>query len=281
MERLCISGVTLEGVAQGGCQTAIHIPEAHAVFDAGRALSANVNHLFITHGHPDHIGALPSIVAKRTTRKLEGQMLHIHLPTGIAEPVRTALLAMEQAYGDRARDIWDLHGHVPNDVIPTGGDIAVRAMRTYHGVASCGWAIEQTVKKLKPEFQGQPGLELARLRREGIEISHTTTLTKCVIPGDTMIDFLIREEQARKAKVLLHEVTFWDDKSSIEGCRRYGHTHVDEMIEHCDKFEGEALVLVHRSLKYTRLEIEEILRRRFPAAMLPKIHLFDGGDREN
>jgi ribonuclease Z len=279
MEHLSIAGLTLAGVAQGGCQTAIHIPEAYAIFDAGRALSANVEHLFITHGHPDHIGALPAIVAKRTTRKSEGRPLQIHLPEGIAANVSAALTAMDSVFGDRVRDTWIVRGHAPGDVIPTGKDVAVRALRTFHGVASCGWAVEQTVRRLKPDFLNLDGSQIAALRRSGVDVTDVVTNTVAVIPGDTMVDFLVREPAAQKAKVLLHEVTFWDDRSSVEGCRRFGHTHVDEMIAHCEKFEGEALVLVHRSLKHRRSEVEEILHRRFPAAMLPKIHLFDGGDR--
>jgi ribonuclease Z len=112
-----------------------------------------------------------------------------------------------------------------------------------------------------------------------VQVTDEVMSTVLVVPGDTKIEFLLRCEQARKAKVLTHEVTYWDDQSSPEKCRAYGHTHVDEMIEHCDKFEGEALVLVHRSMKYKRAEVEEIIKRRFPSAMLPKIHVFDGGDR--
>jgi ribonuclease Z len=278
MERLSIAGVTLDGVAQGGWQTAIHIPEARAIFDAGMMLPVSTDHIFITHGHPDHIGALPAIVARRAIKDT-GKPLSIHVPAGIADEVRTALEAMDRVFGDRTERPWRLFGREHGDVVPTGQGAAVRALRTFHGVASCGWAVEKTVRKLKAEFVGRSGPEIMALREQGVVITDEVTNTVAVIPGDTTIEFLLREERARTAKVLLHEVTFWDDRSSVEGCRRFGHTHVDEMIEHCDKFEGDALVLVHRSLKHKRAEVEEILHKRFPAAMLPKIHLFDGGDR--
>lgn len=277
MERLSIAGVTLDGVAQGGWQTAIHIPEARAIFDAGRVLPVTTDHIFITHGHPDHVGALPAVVARRAIKDT-GKPLNIHVPAGIAAEIVTALEAMDRIFGDRTERPWKVHPREHGDLVQTGHGIAVRALRTFHGVASCGWAVEQTVRKLKAEFVGRAGSEIADLKKQGVEITDDATHTMAVIPGDTMIDFLVREPQAQKAKVLLHEVTFWDDKSSVEGCRRFGHTHADEMIEHCEKFEGDALVLVHRSLKHKRAEAEEILQRRFPAAMLPKIHLFDGGD---
>ena len=39
------------------------------------------------------------------------------------------------------------------------------------------------------------------------------------------------------------EVTAWDDRLSVEQTHQWGHTHVDEMIDHVDRFEGRALVL--------------------------------------
>lgn len=277
MERLSIAGVTLEGFAQGGWQTSIYIPEARAIFDAGTMLRASTDHIFITHGHPDHVGALPAIVARRAIKGTD-KPLQIHVPEGIAAEITTALEAMDRIFGDRTDRPWVVNARAPGDAVSTAPGIVVRAMRTYHGVASCGWALEQTVRKLKAEFIGREGNEIAALKKSGVAITDDATHTMAVIPGDTMIDFLVREPQAQRAKVLLHEVTFWDDTSSVDGCRRYGHTHVDEMIEHCELFEGDALVLVHRSLKHKRTDIEQILKRRFPSAMLPRIYLFDGGD---
>lgn len=155
------------------------------------------------------------------------------------------------------------------------------AVKTYHGKApSIGWAVEQTTQKLKPEYLGLPGPEIGKMRREGVEVTEGRTRTVLAFPGDTKIDFLRYEEKARKAKVLVHEVTVWDrGYSDPRDTRNYGHTHVDEMIESCEMFEGEALVLVHRSMKYPRSEIEGIVQSRFPRSMVPKIHIFDGGDR--
>lgn len=278
MEKINVAGVTLEGFAQGGWRTAIHCPEAKCVFDMGAVLPVTVGHYFLTHGHPDHAGALQHVVARRSLQ--DAGAAKIHVPAKIADAVRGVVEGADVLYGGR-------RGTSKVEVVPTEvGDlvhlkrgIAVRAVRTFHDAPACGWAVEQTTRKLKPEFHGREGDEIRRLRLDGVQITDDVTSTMLVVPGDTKIEFLLRCEQARKAKVLTHEVTYWDDQSSPEKCRAYGHTHVDEMIEHCEKFEGDALVLVHRSLKYKRSEVEEIVRRRFPPAMLPKIHVFDGGDR--
>ena len=282
--KLNIHGVTLEGFAQGGVQTSIFVPEARAMFDVGVDIGAPVDDIFVTHGHPDHIGALHSVVARRITRKNSPapgktlKPLRIHVPAGIAQGVSAALSAMDGVFGDRHRPVYEVVAHVPGGApIDMGHHIHIEPVHTFHGVASCGWVVKRLVKKLKPEFAHLSGKEIGDLARAGHEVGISQWATELVVPGDTMIDFLIRSPEAQRAKVLLHEVTFWDDKSSVEKCRAFGHTHVDEMIEHCEKFCGAALVLVHRSMRYTRQECEAIVKRRFPAAMLPKIHMFDDG----
>jgi ribonuclease Z len=279
MEKLNVAGVTLQGFAQGGWRTSIHCPEAAVIFDAGTVLPLSADTYFITHGHPDHSGALPSIVARRSIADSR-KTLQVYVPAGIAKHVQAAFDAMGKLFGGRRKLNAEVNPVRVGDEIPLRKGYSVKALRTYHGVTAVGWAVEQTTSKLKAEFQGLEGQEIGRIRREGVQVTDEVVSTMLTVPGDTKIDFLLNEEHARKAKVLVHEVTYWDNTlSSVEGCRRYGHVHVDEMIEHCDKFEGEALVLVHRSMKYSRTQVEQILKDRFPRAMLPKIHIFDGGDR--
>jgi ribonuclease Z len=281
MQKLNIAGVTLHGYAQGGLQTSIFVPEARAVFDAGCVLpGVNVDHYFITHGHPDHVGALPYIAARRSVGSKKG-ILNVHVPKAIEQKVHAVLSHMADLYGDRAENrMFRVHGVEPGEAVQLRGGIVVRGVQTTHRTDSIGWAVEQTTSKLKDEFKGMGGSEIGRLKREGVQITDDVTSTMVCIPGDTQIEFLLEQEQARKAKVLVHEVTVWEeDESNLDGCRRYGHTHIAEMVEHCEKFEGEALVLCHRSMRWTRAHIEEMARRRFPASMLPKVHFFDGGDR--
>jgi ribonuclease Z len=46
------------------------------------------------------------------------------------------------------------------------------------------------------------------------------------------------------------------------------------LIERAEQFTGEALVLVHRSMRHTRSEAETLVQRRFPAAMRDRVHVF-------
>lgn len=283
MEKINVAGVTLQGYAQGGWQTSIYVPEVKSVFDAGVPLrGVNIDRYFITHSHPDHIMALPYIVGRRSvsdTRK----PITIFVPQRIRDRVSDVLYNWCRLFGDRnPGDVINVVGAKPGESCPLSKDLSVSFLPTVHRGPSVGYVIQQHTRKLKPEFIGRPGPELGKLRKSGVEITDERVSPMLAVPGDTQIEFLLENELARKAKVLVHEVTVWDeDFNSVEGCRRYGHTHVAEMVEHCEKFEGEALVLCHRSMRWTRREIEQIMPRRFPKSMLDRIHLFDGGDRQS
>lgn len=281
METLNLTGVTLEGFAQGGIRTSIGCPEVGAIFDAGTPIPTclRYGHIFITHGHPDHIGAITNIVARRSLQDLPAA--HVYVPAPIKNDLEIIFEAWWRINGGRGPKFpVKIHSHKPGDVIPLKKGIKVTGVKTYHRVQSVGWAVERTTQRLKPEFQGLPGPKLGELKKSGTEITLPHTEVLLTIPGDTTIDFLIKESMARKARVLVHEVTYWDDKeSNSDMCRRYGHTHFRDMIEHCDKFEGEYLVLCHRSMKYSRNFIEKQINKHFPKEMIPKIRIFDGGDK--
>src|SRR5215217_4262932 len=58
---------TLRGVSVGGVYTSIAVPELGIVFDAGtspRSTSA-MDTILLSHGHADHIGALPAMLGIR------------------------------------------------------------------------------------------------------------------------------------------------------------------------------------------------------------------------
>lgn len=281
METLNISGITLQGFAQGGIRTSIAIPEVGAIFDCGTVLPTALRYknIFITHGHPDHIGALQNLIGRREIQDLSP--VNVHVPRAIARPLEEIFRLWKEVNGGR-RNAYDVN-IIPVDVgdrFPLKNNCVAVALKTYHTIDSIGWGIEQTTRRLKSEFVGMDGKDIAKLKQGGTDITDNVTAPLVVIPGDTRIDFLNNETMAQQAKILLHEVTIWTKEgSTVPKTRRFGHTHIDEMVEACSKFQGEALVLVHRSMRHSRKEIEQIALECFPESMRDRIYIFDGGDR--
>lgn len=281
MESLSIGGVTLEGFAQGGIRTSIGVPEVGAIFDAGTLIPTclRYDNVFITHGHLDHIGAITSLIGRRNLQDLPPAKLYV--PKVIQEPLEVIFEKWWEINGGHGPKFpVEIAGKSIGDKIRVRRGMEVSAVRTYHRIDSIGWSVTRTTNRLKPEFVGLSGPEIGSLKKKGVEITDPHTQILLTIPGDTTIDFLIKEEAAQKAKILVHEVTIWDDvQSTAEKCKRYGHTHFRDMIKYHEKFEGEHLVLVHRSMKYSRRFIEAQAKKHFPKDLLEKVSFFDGGDK--
>ena len=91
--------------------------------------------------------------------------------------------------------------------------------------------------------------------------------------GDTTIDVLEREEVVRRARVLILEVTFLDDRVSVENARSNGHIHLDEVIERAQLFENQAILFTHFSARYTRADIVKILAERLPDSLRDRVSM--------
>ena len=136
---------------------------------------------------------------------------------------------------------------------------------------SQGFAFWSQASKLKAEFQGRPGPELAELSKRGIELSDRTERLELAISGDTRIELIEREEQVRKARALLFECTFLDERVSVEKARHTGHTHLDEIVERADLFENEVVGLYHFSSRYSDAQIDALLDAKLPPALRSRV----------
>ena len=129
--------------------------------------------------------------------------------------------------------------------------------------------------KLRPEYQGFARQDLQRMReKEGIEITHPVDTPEVVFTGATRIDELAREEVVRKARLLIMEVTFLDDRVSVDLSRAKGHVHLDEVIERADLFENEAILFTHFSARYRPEEVRSILAERLPDGLRERVTPF-------
>ena len=271
-DELHVAGLTLRGVSQGGLHTCLMVPELDLMFDVGALPKGSLRHetILVSHGHHDHLGSLPHLVSRRSLMRSAAPTVHV--PQEVHEPLQAIFSAWSQIE-DFELPVH-LVPHAPEDRVQVRRDLVATCIRSVHRVPSLTWLVERCTRRLRDEFQGLEGAALRQLRQDGIEVTEPHFTPLLCVTGDTQIDLFAHDDRLRQCAVLVHEVTSWDDHRNVEQMRQWGHTHVDEMIEHCTRFEGAALVLVHRSLRHSKRQAEEIVRTSFPGEIRDRVHVF-------
>jgi ribonuclease Z len=265
VEHLEIAGHELLALSVGGLETCHYFPRLKLAFDIGRCPEEVLNcpTVLFTHAHMDHMGGVAYHTATRALRNLA--------------PPRYVIPPHCAADFERLFEVWraldrsDMrHATVvlaPGEEFVLANGFLVRPFRSPHSAPCQGYGIWSRREKLLKEFAGLPGEELARLKRAGTSITRTLETPEVAFCGDTLIEVVEREEVVRRARLLVLETTFLDERVNVAEARSKGHVHLDEVIERAELFENEAILMTHFSARYARAEILEILQRRLPASL--------------
>jgi len=261
---------TVRGISVGGVYTSLAIPELGIVFDCGASPRSfgGIDTIALSHGHADHIGALPALLGIRGLHNKQ-KPPRVYLPSEISGDLRAALAALSKL--QRFPLEIDAYGLSAGDEVDLRGDLRLRAYRTFHPVPSLGYGIVRRVARLRADLKGLTGPEIAARRRAGEEVSDYEDRLELAYATDTLVSALDHSPDLYKARVLIVETTFLDARKSIEAARAGCHIHLDEIIERADKFENEHVVLMHFSQIYRPDEIAGILDARLPPALRAKV----------
>ena len=153
------------------------------------------------------------------------------------------------------------------------GSMLVEPFTSFHRIPCQGYVLWSQKRKLHPDYEGLPGLEIKRLRESGVDITQEVTTPEYAYTGDATIKVVDAVEAVRKVKTLFIEVTFLDDKVSIEKSKKRGHIHLDEVIERADLFQNERIYMMHFSARYSPGQIKKILSDRLPENLAEKVRV--------
>ncbi len=261
---------TIRGISVGGVYTSLAVPELGLMFDAGASPRSNgaIDTILLSHGHVDHIGALPALLG---IRALHGKTRppRVVMPAEIVGDLSAALEALSRLQR------WPLAiealGLSPGDELALRGDLRIRAVRTFHPVPSLGYVIVRRVSKLRPELLGLPGPEIAARRRAGEDVTAHDDRLELAYATDTLVSALDHAPELLQTRVLIVECTFLDERKSLADARAGCHIHLDEIIERADRFANEHIVMMHVSQIYRPDEVAGVLDARVPPALRARI----------
>ena len=113
------------------------------------------------------------------------------------------------------------------------------------------------------------------LKNSGTKIHEFIEEIEFAFTGDTKIEFLDVSPWVKNSKVLFMEVTYFDEKRSIERARTWGHIHFEELLPRLAEIKSNHLVLTHISTKYSHSKACEILEKKVRLkADLERLHIF-------
>ncbi len=272
LRTLEFDGLTIEGYSRAAVQSYWRIPELKVGFDIGGSPWSfmGTQTFFVTHGHLDHMAALPVYVARRRMMKMEPPTVYV--PEEIRDNVDRLLRAWQRL--DRGRMNVDLIGVKPGDELELSRENVVTVFKTKHTVPSVGYVVWERRRKLRTEFAELSGPEIRDLRLSGTEVTEEKREPIVCYVGDTAPSGLDSYEPVYKAKILITELTFFRPEHRREKIHKFGHTHIDDIIERAERFENQLIVVTHFSTRYHDREIRRVVEKRMPERLKDRVHLW-------
>ena len=264
--------LTIEGYSRAAVQTYWRVPELHLGFDLGAQPWSfmGTETWFVSHGHLDHIAALPVYVARRRMMKMEPPV--IYLPEALIGPVREILKQFSRM--DRGRTPCDLRAIGPEAEVELSRELVVTTTATTHTVPSLGFVVWDRRKKLKPEYTDLAGHEIRDLRQSGTEVTREVRTPLVAYLGDSSPPGLDACPAMFEAKVLITELTFVAPDHRKENIHKFGHMHLDDLVARREKFKNEVVIAGHLSTRYHPRQVESMVRKRLPDMLDDRLHLW-------
>ncbi len=272
VQTLVYKDITVEGYSRAAVQTYWRIPEWKLGFDLGGQPWSFMGTptWFVSHAHLDHLVSLPVYVSRRRMMKMEPPT--IYLPQGTADPLHRLLRLFSRL--DRGRLPCTLIEVEPGQEIEISREQVVTVSATKHTVPSLGFVVWERRRKLRPEFQGLPGDKIRDLRLAGTDVTREVRLPRLAYLGDSAPEGLDACPAMYEAEVLIMEITFVAPSHRKDKIHKFGHMHLDDVVERRQRFKNELVIASHFSTRYHQRQIQHWIAKGLPDQLEGRLRLW-------
>lgn len=275
--------LTLRGHSVSARESGFIVDRWKIALDAGIAFNTQVDHIFITHSHSDHALQLPSILTGSQNTPI------IYVMRGTSHLYKSLLLAKQRMTKNNCELSWsdisskckfvECDPHSTFEIVVNKNRILqVDILETDHTIPSIGFAFSEKRCKLKSEFHRFEGKELAKMKKDGVEIKEYYFAPLLIYVGDSTPAWfdLNKELIDRQFAFIICECTFIEELEPPEkleafqlsrakqSASRHGHTCWSDLkvsieAQNAGKLKKTSFILVHWSKRYEPYEKLKII----------------------
>lgn len=255
---------TISGYSRSAFRTGFYINELDLLLDAGPHCFNNPRAIMITHSHLDHIVSLPLTM-------IDG-FGDVYVPEQALEYVKnyiSSMYSLNALHNINAPTYYNYKGLKPGETFRltlNNSPLTVEIFRCDHSVPTVGYGLSEVKTKLKSEYLGMQGKEIAKLRRDGVQITHEVTYKRMAYVCDTTIKVFDLNPTLLEYPTVFIECTFLLP-DEVDDAKMKSHIHWNDLKPYVESNPHILFVPFHFSQRYRDLEIDNF----FKSQQLPNI----------
>jgi ribonuclease Z len=265
VNKLKVNNFTFQGYSRAGDATGFYVPELGICLDAGIVMDMKPSAMFVTHSHADHSFMVPYFYGRGRTQ------LPVYTPMGSHEFYRVFLQSAQNLNDcdEQAPTKFELRPVSSGDSFEYAAKkpLIVEVVKCYHPVPCVGYLFYEKRSKLKEEYKGLPGKEIAELRKNNIEINDIVHVPLFAYIGDTTPKvFDDYYDKLKQFPLVITECTM------IEGEQEdsKGHTYWSGLKQHVERMKDTTFMLIHFSSSLKK----DVVAEFFTKENMPNVVVF-------
>jgi ribonuclease Z len=263
----------IAGGSRAGEGTVVLLPQLRLALDAGRPVRALVpmRTIILSHGHLDHTMGL---LGWASQRQLQGMPAGTVFAPPPAAPLIAKLLEVAasleggEPYGVEVRPV------AAGDRIPLREQLELELFGTSHWIETLGSLVIWTRHRLREDLEDADPDDLRDRRAAGEEITVPVRTRLLAYLADTGPEVVKATPVIADTEVVVVECTFVRP-SELERAARFGHLHLDHLVEVAPRLHCRHLVVTHLSRRHRLAAGERAIRSALEPLLAGRLHFLN------